>query len=62
MLPKLLNRIEIEDVCIETFPVGTLACNCSLIYSMQTKDAIIIDPGNDAPALLALVKREKLAC
>ena len=41
---------------IETFPVGTLGCNCSLIYSPTTKEAIVVDPGNDVMQLLAKVQ------
>ncbi len=41
---------------IETFPIGSLACNCSIIYSPETKEAIAIDPGNDAEAFLRKVK------
>ena len=40
---------------IETFPVGTLGCNCSLIYSPVTKESIVIDPGNDAWQVLKRV-------
>jgi len=30
----------------ESFPVGMLACNCTLIGDEQTREAIIIDPGD----------------
>ena len=42
---------------IETFPVGTLSCNCSIIYSNETKEAIIIDPGNDLQTIKTEVER-----
>ena len=45
---------------IETFPVGSFQCNCSLIYSTETKEAIAIDPGNDAQAFLKVVKARQL--
>lgn len=32
---------------IETFPVGRLQCNCSLVVDPATKQAIVIDPGGD---------------
>lgn len=41
---------------IETFPVGLLQCNCSIIACDETKEAIIVDPGGDAPKILARVK------
>lgn len=36
---------------IETFPVGPLQCNCSLIACPETREAIIVDPGGDAPLI-----------
>lgn len=41
-----------ELLKIVSFPIGTLGCNCSLIYSPHTREAIAIDPGNDANAFL----------
>ncbi len=32
---------------IETFPVGRLQCNCSIVVDPATKHAIVIDPGGD---------------
>ena len=40
--------------------MGRLACNCSLIYSSNTREAIVIDPGNDAESFLTLVSQKKL--
>jgi len=31
----------------ESFPVGPLACNCTLMGDDQTREAIVIDPGDD---------------
>ena len=45
---------------IETFPLGKLQCNCSLIYNEQTRESIIIDPGDDAEALLNLIEERNL--
>lgn len=45
---------------VETFPIGSYSCNCSLIYSEDTKEAIIIDPGNDKDKLLAQIKLRDL--
>lgn len=41
---------------IETFPVGMLQCNCSIIACDETKEAIIVDPGGDAAKILTRVK------
>lgn len=32
---------------IDSFPVGPLACNCTLMADEQTREAIVIDPGDD---------------
>lgn len=48
------------DIKIETFPMGSFACNCSLIYSEGTREAIIVDPGNDAQALLKEINDRNL--
>ncbi len=32
---------------IETFPVGPLQCNCTILGDEQTREAIVIDPGDD---------------
>lgn len=33
---------------IETFPVGPLACNCTILGDPATKEALVIDPGDEA--------------
>jgi glyoxylase-like metal-dependent hydrolase (beta-lactamase superfamily II) len=33
----------------ETFPVGLLACNCTLLADLDAGTAIVIDPGLDGP-------------
>jgi glyoxylase-like metal-dependent hydrolase (beta-lactamase superfamily II) len=32
---------------LETFPVGPLQCNCTLLGDEETREAIIIDPGDE---------------
>lgn len=32
---------------LESFPVGMLACNCTLLGDEQTREAIVIDPGDE---------------
>jgi glyoxylase-like metal-dependent hydrolase (beta-lactamase superfamily II) len=38
---------EAGDLHIETFAVGDLGCNCSLLVDRESGDAIVIDPGGD---------------
>ena len=44
----------------EIFPVGPLQCNCSVIGDDQTKEAIVIDPGDDIEDVMAIVQRHSL--
>lgn len=38
---------------VETFPVGALQCNCTILGDPATGDAIVIDGGDDVPAIAA---------
>lgn len=37
---------------IETFPVGPLQCNCTILGDPETGEAIVIDPGDEAMQVL----------
>ncbi len=39
-----------------SFPVGSYACNCSVLYSEKTREALVIDPGNDHELILKTIK------
>ncbi|MFZ0746913.1 MAG: MBL fold metallo-hydrolase, partial [Terracidiphilus sp.] len=42
-----LQRSRIERMILETFPVGPLQCNCTLLGDQATGEAIVIDPGDE---------------
>lgn len=44
----------------EILPVGPLQCNCSVIGDEQTRDAIVIDPGDDIDDVLEVVRKHQL--
>ena len=44
----------------EIFPVGPLQCNCSVLGDEQSKEAMVIDPGDEIEEVLALVQRHGL--
>jgi glyoxylase-like metal-dependent hydrolase (beta-lactamase superfamily II) len=44
----------------ESFPVGPLKCNCSIIACKETLEAAIIDPGGDAQEIISLIEKHKL--
>jgi hydroxyacylglutathione hydrolase len=49
-----------DDLVLESFAVGSFRCNCSLIYSESTKEAIVVDPGNDLEQIMGLIKERSL--
>jgi hydroxyacylglutathione hydrolase len=45
----------------ETFPVGVLRCNCTVLGDETTGEAIVIDPGDEIHGILRRLARRKLA-
>ena len=64
-LPAKLPAVTVSDAAVaqrdadplvvETFAIGSLGCNCSLVYGRTSRQAIVIDPGDDPEALLKAV-------
>ncbi|HEY0161882.1 MAG TPA: MBL fold metallo-hydrolase [Edaphobacter sp.] len=44
----------------EILPVGLLQCNCSILGDETSREAIVIDPGDDIPAIQAILQRHGL--
>jgi glyoxylase-like metal-dependent hydrolase (beta-lactamase superfamily II) len=44
----------------ETFPVGLLQCNCTILGDETSREAIVIDPGYDIPRILAALAKHQL--
>lgn len=44
----------------EILPVGMLQCNCSIFGDEQTREAIVIDPGDEIQKITDILKRHKL--
>ena len=42
------------------FPVGPLQCNCSVIGDEQTREAMVIDPGDQIEDILSILRQENL--
>ncbi len=38
---------------VETFTVGLLQCNCTILGDERTREAIVVDPGDDADLILS---------
>ncbi len=43
-----------------TIPVGMLQCNCSIIGDPVTREALVVDPGDEVTRILDLLGRHKL--
>ena len=52
--------MSIKKIIFETFPVGPLMCNCSIIGDPLTKKAILVDPGGDAKKIINRVQELNL--
>src|ERR1700704_2462133 len=44
----------------EVLPVGPLQCNCSILGDETSREAIVVDPGDDIPRILALLAKHAL--
>jgi hydroxyacylglutathione hydrolase len=44
----------------EILPVGPLQCNCSIIGDETSREAMVIDPGDDIADILAIIEKHKL--
>jgi len=44
----------------EILPVGMLACNCSIFGDEQTREALVVDPGDNIDRILEIVQRHSL--
>lgn len=47
---------------VESFAVGPLQCNCSIIACPETREAAVVDPGGDAEAIIEALKKHGLTC
>jgi hydroxyacylglutathione hydrolase len=44
----------------EVLAVGTLQCNCSILGDLDSREAIVVDPGDDIPRIVHLLERHQL--
>ncbi|HVP55735.1 MAG TPA: MBL fold metallo-hydrolase [Candidatus Eisenbacteria bacterium] len=44
----------------EIIPVGLLQCNCSIVGDERTREAMVIDPGDDIEQIVAILQRHGL--
>jgi glyoxylase-like metal-dependent hydrolase (beta-lactamase superfamily II) len=46
---------------LETFPVGPLRCNCTILGDEVTHEAVVVDPGDNIPEILSRLHKHGLA-
>jgi hydroxyacylglutathione hydrolase len=44
----------------EVLPVGTLQCNCSILGDLETREAVVLDPGDEVDRILQVLARHSL--
>ena len=44
----------------EVIPVGPLQCNCSILGDETSREAIVVDPGDDIPRIIGLLAKHNL--
>lgn len=45
---------------IKTFPVGVFQCNCTIIADPESREALVIDPGDEAERILQELMAQKI--
>src|SRR5579883_1346416 len=50
-----------QKIIHEIIPVGMLQCNCSILGDPETREALVVDPGDEADKILALLSKHGLA-
>lgn len=49
-----------EKLVHEVIPVGLLQCNCSILGDPVTREAIVVDPGDDVERILEILRKHGL--
>jgi hydroxyacylglutathione hydrolase len=56
MTLRVYNRRMIHEI----LPVGMLQCNCSIFGDEETREAMVVDPGDEIARILVIVQRHGL--
>ena len=49
-----------KKIIHEILPVGLLQCNCSIIGDPETREALVVDPGDEADRILEILAKHAL--
>ena len=58
--PQTAKDAVAQDLIHITIPVGLLQCNCTIVGDPITREALVIDPGDEVNRILDLIGRHKL--
>src|SRR3989441_12497401 len=58
--PPMAEAKAADKIIHEILPVGLLQCNCSVVGDPHTREAIVIDPGDEVDRILEVVTRHNL--
>jgi hydroxyacylglutathione hydrolase len=58
--PAKKNAAPAQGLIHLTIPVGMLQCNCTIVGDPVTREALVIDPGDEVHRILDLIGRHKL--
>src|SRR6202140_3575112 len=58
--PAKAEEIAPRELIHVTIPVGMLQCNCTIIGDPLTREALVIDPGDEVTRIMDLLSRHKL--
>lgn len=47
---------------VETLPVGLLQCNCTVLGDPVSKEALVVDPGDEVEKVMAVLAKHGLSC
>jgi glyoxylase-like metal-dependent hydrolase (beta-lactamase superfamily II) len=56
----MLHHESSQGFSVLSFAVGPLGCNCSLVWDPQTREAVLVDPGGDAPLIQSKIDEHQL--
>lgn len=49
-----------SELIHEIIPVGWLQCNCSVLGDAQSKEAVVVDPGDEVERILEIIRQHDL--
>jgi hydroxyacylglutathione hydrolase len=58
--PLLYFEVMSKQLIHEVIPVGLLQCNCSILGDPESREAIVIDPGDEVDRILEIIRRRGL--